>query len=125
MPLTIAYISEGIKKLRAVHAAQSHSGTTALWRGMKNLRVSEEFMSMRRGGTELAPMSTTSNLAVAAHYGVSGGSLVLKLNVDNFMQFGVSASCHRIQANPILMFAVLPEARLHAHHFVLRLIFSS
>ena len=33
-------------------------------------------------------MSTTTNLAIAAQYGVSRGSLVLKLKVDNFMQYG-------------------------------------
>ena len=89
MPLMITYISEGIKKLRAVYAAKGGGiAKTVLWRGMKNLRVSDSFMQMRRGGTELAPMSTTSDLAIAAHYGVSKGSLVLRLKVDNFMQFG-------------------------------------
>jgi len=89
MPLMITYISEGIKKLRAVYAAKGGGVTkTVLWRGMKNLRVSDAFMEMRRGGTELAPMSTTSDLSIAAHYGVSEGSLVLRVKVDNFMQHG-------------------------------------
>eukprot|EP00966_Prymnesium_polylepis_P279801 6464298-Prymnesium_polylepis.1 len=89
LPLMITYISEGIKKLRAVYAAKGGGVTkTVLWRGMKNLRVSDAFMEMRRGGTELAPMSTTSDLSIAAHYGVSEGSLVLRVKVDNFMQHG-------------------------------------
>lgn len=34
-------------------------------------------------------MSTTSDIAVAASYSVSGASLLFKLKVNNFMQFGV------------------------------------
>ena len=79
---------------------------TTLWRGMKNLRVSDDFMHMRRGGTELAPMSTTSDLAVAAHYGVSSGSLVLKVKVDNFMQYG--ADVQWLSAFPAEAEVVMP-----------------
>ena len=86
LPVIIAYIADGIKKLRAVQSDRPNS----LWRGMKNLRVSDEFMAMRRGGTELALMSTTTELSVAAHYGVSGGTLLLKIKVDNVMQIGAS-----------------------------------
>ena len=39
------------------------------WRGMRNRKVPDEFLE--RGGTELAPMSTTSNLVVAMQYSVS------------------------------------------------------
>ena len=90
--LTVAYISEGMKKLHAVHAARGDAAAqTVLWRGMKNLRVSDEFMRGRQGGTELAPMSTSTDLAVAARCGVSGvsgESLFLKLKVDNPLQHG-------------------------------------
>ena len=34
-----------------------------LWRGMRNAEMPEEFLNL--GGTELAPMSTTTDLAVA------------------------------------------------------------
>ena len=42
-------MTDGIKKLRAMHT----SGSTTLWRGMKNLRVSATFMIERHGGTEV------------------------------------------------------------------------
>ena len=86
LPVTIAYIADGIKKLRAVQ----NDRPKTLWRGMKNLRVGDEFMELRRGGTELAPMSTTTKLSVAAHYGLSGGTLLFKIKVDNVMQIGAS-----------------------------------
>ena len=41
------------------------------WRGMRNRKVPEEFLE--RGGTELAPMSTTSNLVIAMQYSVKRG----------------------------------------------------
>jgi hypothetical protein len=43
---------------------------------------------MRLSYVELAPMSTTTDIRVAAHYGMSGGSLLFKLKVNNFMQYG-------------------------------------
>ena len=42
----------------------------------------------RKGGTELAPMSTTTDLQVAAKYARSGTSLLFKITLDNFMQYG-------------------------------------
>jgi hypothetical protein len=33
-------------------------------------------------------MSTTTDIRVAAQYGMSGSSLLFKLKVDNFMQYG-------------------------------------
>jgi len=38
------------------------------WRGMRNMEVPEEFL--KQGGTELAPMSCTSDLAIAMQYSV-------------------------------------------------------
>lgn len=66
----MTFLSEGIKKLRAVYAQNVRkraAKTTVLWRGMRNLRVSDAFMEERRGGTELAPMSTTKDLKVRLH----------------------------------------------------------
>mmetsp|Transcript_10622 Transcript_10622/g.26265 ORF Transcript_10622/g.26265 Transcript_10622/m.26265 type:complete len:95 (+) Transcript_10622:3-287(+) len=40
------------------------------------------------GGTELAFMSTTSDLHIAVSYALSGGSLLFKIIADNFMQTG-------------------------------------
>ena len=50
LPVTVAYISQGLKKLRAVQPKTS----MALWRGMRDRRVSDDFMHDRRGGTEVS-----------------------------------------------------------------------
>ena len=44
----------------------------------------------QRGGTELAPMSTTTKLEVALRYCLSEESLLFKLRTDSFMQRGAS-----------------------------------
>ena len=55
---------------------------------VRNLDLGDRFMADRTGGTEVAPMSTTSDMAVAVRYGLSAGSLLFLLKVDNFMQYG-------------------------------------
>ena len=89
------YLTEGIKKLRAVYvikAKDEATKTVRLWRGMRNLDVGDKFMANRAGGTEVrdapnvgessaphapslhpqvAPMSTTKDMGVAVHYGLS------------------------------------------------------
>ena len=55
LPVTMAYLAEGIKKLRAVYVKQAKEGatkTTRLWRGMRNLDVGDKFLADRTGGTE-------------------------------------------------------------------------
>ena len=41
---------------------------------------------MTQGGTELAPMSTTSDLSVAMRYSASSTSVLLRLITESFMQ---------------------------------------
>mmetsp|Transcript_28835 Transcript_28835/g.78720 ORF Transcript_28835/g.78720 Transcript_28835/m.78720 type:complete len:123 (+) Transcript_28835:135-503(+) len=60
------------------------------WRGLKNVTVADAFL--HQGGTELAPMSTTSNLAVAVQYSLSPSSLILKLKTNSFMERGANLS---------------------------------
>jgi hypothetical protein len=69
-----------LKKLRRV-GADGTAGTAemVLWRGMKNLKPTDEFISA--GGTELGCLSTTSNLEVAVEYSISGASLLFKLAI--------------------------------------------
>ena len=55
---------------------------------MRNTEVTEAFM--QRGGTELAPMSTTRALSVAVQYSEARASLVFKLRTDGFMGRGAS-----------------------------------
>ena len=85
-PITINYIKSGIGKLRAVEASQGDKGTLDLWRGMKNLAATHAFK--KDGGTELAPMSTTTDLAIAVKYAASPASLLLKIKTKSFMQRG-------------------------------------
>lgn len=61
-----------------------------LWRGMKNRKLAEEFMADLRGGTEIAPMSTTTDFRVAVKYGISDNSLLFKIKVSNFLQYGAN-----------------------------------
>jgi hypothetical protein len=90
-PVTIAYLREAIGKLRAVGAQEdSDSSETRLdlWRGMKDTEATSSFTTY--GGTELAPMSTTTKLSVAVQYSSSQNSLIFKLRTDSFMQRGAS-----------------------------------
>jgi len=84
---TVAYLAEAIKKLRAV---DTDSRTLDLWRGMRNLQSTEAFQN--NGGTEPAPMSTTSDLNIAVGYALSEYSLLFKVVADSFMQRGADIS---------------------------------
>lgn len=89
LPCTVAFIADAIKRLRAKRAeGRGATRTLSLWRGMRNLHVKDDFLAERRGGTELAPCSTTTDVAVAAAYSASAESLLFKLRVSNFMQYG-------------------------------------
>jgi Ca2+-binding EF-hand superfamily protein len=78
---TIYALTEGVKKLRAVEARDDEKGFNTpkvLWRGMTNKELGETFFSV--GGTEMAVMSTTSELKVAQKYAESEFPLVFKFN---------------------------------------------
>jgi hypothetical protein len=83
LAVTTYFAWNGIKKLRALHV---ESGETNLWRGMRNLEVADQFM--QKGGTELAFMSTTSDLNVAVRYCLSQKSLIFKIVSTDFMSMG-------------------------------------
>ena len=53
---------------------------------MRNAQIPDEFI--KTGGTELAPMSTTSDLSVALEYSASKSALLLRLNTASFMERG-------------------------------------
>ena len=90
-PVTVTNLTDAIGKLRAVSARES-TAVVDLWRGMKEVGVSEGFM--QHGGSELAPMSTTTDLGVALQYagaaGATNGALLFKLRTDSFMGRGAS-----------------------------------
>jgi len=83
LPVTTYFAQSGIKKLRALHV---ESGELTLWRGMCNREVPDEFM--RKGGTELAFMSTTRDLGVAVRFCLSQRSLLFKIVSPGFMTMG-------------------------------------
>ena len=97
LPVTTYFAEHGIKKLRAIHApiSEIRSGTghegqpkvlRVLWRGMRNVKITGDFETM--GGTELAFMSTTTDLSVAVRYSLSHHSVLLKIVVPDFMSLG-------------------------------------
>ena len=88
---TVWFLAEGIKQLRSYGAFLPDAKREVnLWRGMKNLRLGDDFM--HEGGSERAPMSTTSSLEVAAAYSASDCSLFFKLKTASFMERGVNIS---------------------------------
>ena len=83
---TTLLISNALKKLRAVHMHKKNFKTMYLWRGMRNRTVSEDFLL--KGGSELACMSTSSDLNVVASYARSKTPLLFRLKVDSPMELG-------------------------------------
>lgn len=85
LPVTLHFIDDALRKLLAAPVDGSASPTQTadraggpqLFRGMQNLRPSNDFLSV--GGTSVAPTSTTSSLEVAVRSSLSGNSLLLKL----------------------------------------------
>jgi serine/threonine protein kinase len=68
LPGIVTNIQRGLKKLRALGSADASSKeTVVLWRGMSGLKLPDQFSA---GGTELAPMSTTTDVSVAVSYAV-------------------------------------------------------
>jgi hypothetical protein len=105
MPATVININKGILKMRQLAgdkkslatAKETKSNTSnkssaknsVLWRGMQKIALTEEFI--KHGGTELAPMSTTSELSIACKYGACEmGSVLFKITVQDCIQHGAT-----------------------------------
>jgi hypothetical protein len=87
LPMISSLADEAIRKLRAVRVrAGRGERNVVLWRGMRNTKVSDDFL--QHGGTELAFMSTTTNPAVAVRYALSRHALLFKLVAPDFMALG-------------------------------------
>ena len=99
----MAYLTSGIKKLREAEPMDQRSRPFDLFRGMANIdnRIEEsEFMEPvehddtqpgplpRRGGTELALMSTSMDLKTAIMYSASRTPLIFKIKTNGFRQRG-------------------------------------
>ena len=87
LPATTFWADEAIKQLRAINSDLPLGTPTTLWRGMQNRKVDPGFLL--RGGTELAFLSTTSDLHVAVRYSLSRASLFYKVIASNFLSAGV------------------------------------
>ena len=57
-----------------------------LWRGLRNTNVTDPFSQI--GGTEMAFMSTTTNISIAVSHAMSPDSLLFMVKVDSFMSIG-------------------------------------
>jgi hypothetical protein len=89
LPVTTYFATNGIKKLRASHLLDDghvNAESKIFWRGMRNRKVADDFLT--QGGTELAFMSTTSDLNVAVRYSISPNSLLFKIVPTSFMTMG-------------------------------------
>eukprot|EP00966_Prymnesium_polylepis_P057235 1325714-Prymnesium_polylepis.1 len=87
--MTVYYLSEASRKLRAVAAELDPSSFTKvvwLWRGMRDMKISERFMDT--GGSELAPMSTSHTQQTAVRYAESTCPLIFKYRTR-----GLSRGC--------------------------------
>ena len=89
LPVTVALINDALKRLRAIGArGPAANSLVELYRGMSGMKVQDNFLQKGQGGTELAPMSTTSNLGVAMKYSASEHALLLRLQTRNFHSRG-------------------------------------
>ena len=93
LPVTVAFIKEALQRLRAVVGKSKEANTeVVLYRGLKGMKVQGNFLQQGKGGTELAPMSTTRSLKVAMQYAASENSLLLRVFTRNFMVRGPEIS---------------------------------
>eukprot|EP00290_Baffinella_frigidus_P055767 CAMPEP_0180373084 /NCGR_PEP_ID=MMETSP0989-20121125/21054_1 /TAXON_ID=697907 /ORGANISM="non described non described, Strain CCMP2293" /LENGTH=444 /DNA_ID=CAMNT_0022369931 /DNA_START=30 /DNA_END=1364 /DNA_ORIENTATION=+ len=92
--MTVYYLDEALRKLRAVRAsldARGFAAETLLWRGMKDTVVRDPMKFLREGGTELALMSTTESRDVALIYADSEHPLLFQFHAKG-MCMGVDIS---------------------------------
>merc|ERR1711924_142421 len=100
VPFTCFLIDKAVGKLRAVGAKGTDANAEiSLWRGLKNVQMRDEFM--QKGGTELAPMSTTTDVKVAILYSMSDNCILLKLLTKSSMERG--ADLRFLSAFPVVL----------------------
>jgi hypothetical protein len=83
---TVKLIHQAASKLRGAHKNRK---SQTLWRGMKQVAVTENFFEAG-GGTEFAPMSTTSELAVAMDYAAAEHAVLLQIHVESHLTLGAN-----------------------------------
>lgn len=88
---TTFFISEAIKKLRAVDAHKpDRNEPMVYWRGLDGMSLSQRFV--KEGGTEFGCMSTSTSKDVAIEFSEGEHPLVFKFVTDNFMSRGADIS---------------------------------
>ena len=80
VPVTVMILADAMKKQRALHA--NDTTLQECGGGMKNLAVTEEEGQL--GGTELAPMSTSTSMVKIAEYCKSEHPLILRVVSNSF-----------------------------------------
>ena len=88
---TTYYISEGLKKLRAVEASSPDANTPkTFWRGLKNREIGSEFIA--KGGCEFGCMSTSAFKNVAVEFALSTVPFLFQIETKDFLQRGADIS---------------------------------
>ena len=87
---TVFFMTDGIRRLRAVAAGMDAAGAEQerdFWRGIRNVELPATFSQV--GGTEFAPMSTSSDFHVALAYSNKAEKrLLFKIKTSSFMERG-------------------------------------
>jgi len=91
LPATVMCINEGIRTLRALDAESEKAiAVIELYRGFNDTQVTDEFKKL--GGSQAAPMSTSTDLLVSCGYAVrmgeTNGGLLMKIITKNNLQRG-------------------------------------
>jgi len=81
------YVCVCVCVCRAAHPTFSPGYVLSRYRGMRNVSLPEDFRTT--GGTEFAPLSTSSDLHVALHYSDGAEArLLFKLTTSSFLERG-------------------------------------
>ena len=97
LPAIVLCISDGIKQLARLLDPTTPDTVKLIeyYRGFRDMQVTDKFK--QAGGTELAPMSTTTDFLVACGYAVRMGkkdsSLLMKMVTQNNLQRGANLKC--------------------------------
>ena len=87
LPVTVTHIVKAVMQLRRVEGQEASAHDSVdLYRGLAGRSIPPEFLA--KGGTELAPMSTTCNLKVALQYAASENAVILRLRTRGFLGRG-------------------------------------
>jgi hypothetical protein len=90
-------ICTGIRKQLALGAEDQDAAVreVIVWRGFSDLQISDNFL--KYGGSEFAPMSTTTDPSVAVGYAVrkaqTDGALLMRIVTRNCLQRGIVVFC--------------------------------